>query len=161
MFLNRFLYSSDLIKADILKVLIKKYIVNQDDNVLFDNYLLHDAMQSILILIHKKKLHLENSVLISLAQTFNENFSGFENILDLYTVPKSGEAKTPLMYLTRWIENQTLIIFDHEMNLYPNVLIIDETKFKHEASISYPTLNQVRVSFSKPFTGFIILSGAN
>ena len=54
MFLNRFLYSSDLIKADILKVLIKKYIVNQDDNVLFDNYLLHDAMQSILILIHKR-----------------------------------------------------------------------------------------------------------
>ena len=105
-------------------------------------------------------MHLENSVLISLAQTFNENFSGFENMLDLYTVPKSGEAKTPapkpsLKYV---LNNVQSIVITHGLQDYPTVVVLDNNMRQVFCDVSYIDLDNVSLSFSMFFNGLAVLT---
>lgn len=49
-------------------------------------------------------------------------------------------------------------LIDHNLGFYPNVTVVDSSGDQVEGTVTYTTLNQVRVMFSAAFAGLAYLS---
>lgn len=61
-----------------------------------------------------------------------------------------------------YVHNQSVAaatwLIDHNLNFYPNVTVVDSSGDQVEGTVTYTTLNQVRVMFSAAFAGLAYLS---
>lgn len=98
---------------------------------------------------------------------FPENSGAFNFYTDLVVQPVTGEVWPVAMApgaggVASYVHNQAVAaatwLIDHNLGFHPNVTVVDSSGDQVEGTVTYVTLNQVRVMFSAAFAGIAYLS---